>query len=133
MLVGMVGLVGVVGVEVRANVRLQRSNDETKQALVQSEESRNQANAVERFLVEAFRRPDPSQDGRLVKGVDILDRATEQLDRGFEGSQATKGALLNALGNTYQGLGVYDRAVSLHTKARCTRGRAGPRPHRYTR
>ena len=79
------------------------------------------------FLVEAFRSPDPSQDGRQVKVADVLDRASERLDKEFAGSQATKGALLDALGQTYQGLGLYDQAVSLHTKARAVREAAlGP-------
>ena len=52
------------------------------------------------FLVEAFRSPDPSQDGRDVKVADILDRASERLDKEFAGSQATKGTLLDALGQT---------------------------------
>ena len=96
-------------------------------ALAQSEESRQQAEAVSTFLVEAFRSPDPTQDGRQVKVADVLDRASERLDKEFAGSQATKGALLDALGTTYRGLGLYDRAVSLHTKARAVREAAlGP-------
>ena len=35
----------------------------------------------------------------------MLDRASERLDKEFAGSQATKGALLDALGRTYRGLG----------------------------
>ena len=116
--VGVIGLGAVVGVQARANVQLQRANGETHTALAQSEESRKQAVAVSTFLVEAFRSPDPSQDGRQVKVADVLDRASDRLDREFEGSQATLGALLDALGGTYLGLGLYDQAVSRYTGAR---------------
>jgi eukaryotic-like serine/threonine-protein kinase len=99
----------------------------TDAALVQSEESRKQAEAVSTFLVEAFRSPDPSRDGREVKVADVLDRASDRLDKQFAGSKATKGALLYALGRTYFGLGLYDRAAILHSKARADREAAlGP-------
>jgi serine/threonine protein kinase/tetratricopeptide (TPR) repeat protein len=114
---GVIGLGAVVGVQAQANVALRKANNATNKALDQSEESRRQAEAVSKFLVEAFRSPDPSQVGREVKVVDVLDRATEQLNKEFTGSQATQGALLDALGSTYRGLGLYEQAVSLFTKA----------------
>ena len=131
-----VGLGAVAGVQARANSALQKANDvtkraltdtraaqaETKKALAQSEESRKQAEAVSNFLVDAFRSPDPSSPrGRDVKVADVLDQASAKLDQGFAGSQATKGALLNALGRTYAGLGLYGQAVTAHTKARSER------------
>jgi hypothetical protein len=39
-------------------------------------------------------------------------RGGARLEREIAGSKATQGALLDALGLTYQGLGLYDRAVS---------------------
>ncbi len=138
MVAGVVGLVVLASAQARANVRLRDATAATKHALAetrkaqaetqdaleqseesrkQSEESRKQAEAVSNFLVEAFRSPDPSQDGRQVKVVDILDRASERLDKGFAGSQATLGALLPTLAETYRGLGLYEKAVALHTRA----------------
>ncbi len=108
----MIGLGVVAAVQAQANDRLKRSHDETLEALAQSEESRKQAEAVSTFLVETFRRPDPSQDGRELKVVDVLDRASDQLDQAFAGSKATQGSLLDALGRTYLGLGLNDRAES---------------------
>ncbi len=139
--VGVVGLGGVAGVQARANQQLRGAKLEiegalaetkdakkaTDAALAQSEESRKQAQAVSTFLVEAFRSPDPSRDNRQVKVADVLDRSVRKLDQGFAGSQATLGAMLDALGETYAGLGLYDRAVSLHTKAAAVRAAAlGP-------
>jgi serine/threonine protein kinase len=102
-----------------------KAKQATDAALAQSEESRRQAEesqkqaeAVSDFLVEAFRSPDPSQTGREVKVADVLDRATEKLDKEFTGSQATKGKLLETLGTTYRGLGLYDRSMTILTKAR---------------
>jgi len=138
---GVVGLGAVAGVQARANSALRNANEATKQALAvtrkaqddttaaldQSEESRKQAEAVSAFLVEAFRSPDPGHSGRDVKVADVLDRAAGKLDQGFAGSQATKGVLLEALGETYSQLGLYDRLVSMRTQALAVREAAlGP-------
>jgi serine/threonine protein kinase/tetratricopeptide (TPR) repeat protein len=99
----------------------------TQEALKQSEEARKQAEAVSTFLTEAFRSPDPSQGGRELKVADVLDRAVGTLDKGFTGSPATKGALLDALGRTYVGLGLYEKAIAVHEKGRALREAAlGP-------
>ena len=142
---GVIGLAAVAAEQARSNARLMKANDEIKRALAearaakgatdvalgQAEESRQQADAVSSFLVEAFRSADPWQDGRSVRVADVLDRAAQRLDRVFDGSPATKGALLNALGETYHGLGLYDRAETAHRKARAVRESAlGPdHPH----
>ena len=95
---GVIGLAVVSVVTVRANDRLTKANvaitnanKATTEALEGSKESLKQAEAVSTFLVEALRSPDPELDGRAVKVVDVLDRAAEQLDSDFDGSQATKG------------------------------------------
>jgi eukaryotic-like serine/threonine-protein kinase len=142
MVAGVVGLVALASAQAQTNLLLVDANSATNQALAKTrtaqeetqaalsqsqesqkraDESRRQAEAVSTFLVEAFRSADPSQDGRQVKVVDILDRASARLDKEFDGSQATKGALLSALGNTYLGLALYDRAVSLHSRALAVR------------
>jgi serine/threonine protein kinase/tetratricopeptide (TPR) repeat protein len=131
LIAGVVGLSAVLAVQTRANVELRKANNakdlaleetrkaqaETRNALTQSEESRKQAEAVGSFLVEAFRSPDLTQDGRQVKVAEVLDRAAEKLDKEFTGSPMTKGALMDALGRTYRGLGLYDGALRLHVKA----------------
>ena len=122
---GVVGLGAVAAVQARANGQLRLANQatsqaldetrkaqaETEAALGQSEESRKQAEAVSTFLVQAFRSPDPSRDGRQVKVAEVLDRASERLDKEFTGIPGDPGALLDALGRTYQGLGLFDRAI----------------------
>ena len=97
------------------------------QRLTESEEARKQAEVVTRRLVNIFRRPDPRLDGRQLKVVDLLDQAVRDLDAEFSGTSKIKGELLHTLGSTYSGLGLYDRAVELITKALSVRQAAlGP-------
>ncbi len=129
---GVIGLGAIAAVQARANGQLRDANETTRQALRsaeaaqariqaaldQSKQSRQQAEAVSSFLVEAFRSPDPSQDGLQVKVADLLDRASTRLDKEFAGSRAAQGRLFRTLGITYYGLGLYNRAADLHAKAR---------------
>jgi len=102
----------------------------TDAALEQSEEARTQAEAVSKYLVESFRKPDPSQDGRELKVVDLLDGAVAKLDAEFAGSPKIKAELLNALGQTYSGLGLPEKAVEVFRNARAVREAAlGPDHH----
>ncbi len=104
-----------------------RAQSATAQALAQSEELREQAEAVANYLVEVFRSPDPLQDSREIKVLQLLDRAAEWLNKEFVGDPATKGKLLNALAQTYLGLGLPAQALPLHEQARTVRSDAlGP-------
>ncbi|HWE37864.1 MAG TPA: tetratricopeptide repeat protein [Isosphaeraceae bacterium] len=94
-----------------------KAQEATQQALVQSEQGRQQAEAVSAFLISAFRSPDPDFGDRNVKVVDVLGRGEEQLDRGFTGSEVIRGHLLDTLGQTYLGLGWPDRALKVFEKA----------------
>jgi serine/threonine protein kinase len=144
----LVGLSSVVAVQSGANRELRaagnrvtsaliettRAKQRTEEALTtseesrkQAEESRSQSEAVSSFLVEAFRSPDPSQDGRQVKVADVIDRAAARLEPSFSGSAVTKGALLDALGQTYYGLGLSDKSVGMFRRAAAVRESAlGP-------
>jgi serine/threonine protein kinase/tetratricopeptide (TPR) repeat protein len=108
------------------------ARDATKAALNESEESRKQADAVGSFLVDALKRPDPSVDGRDVTVADVLDQAAAGLERGFSGSKATEGALLDALGRSYSGLGLPQQAEESHRKARAVRQQSLGASHRDT-
>ncbi len=99
----------------------------TDAALRESEESRSQSEAVSQFLVEALRRPDPGQDGERVTVVQLMDQAAAKLDDRFVGRPRVRGALLDLLGRTYDGLGLYDKAVQAHERAAAVRREAlGP-------
>jgi tetratricopeptide (TPR) repeat protein/tRNA A-37 threonylcarbamoyl transferase component Bud32 len=84
-------------------------------ALTGTRKAKAETDAAFDFLVDAFRRPDPGQDGRQLLVVDLLGGAADRLDA--EVAPTARARLLNALGRTYQGLGIYDRAIDLHTKA----------------
>ncbi len=135
------GLAVAAVVLARANDRLARARDETLKslaaaraaearagaALVDSEGSRQQAEAVAGFLVEALRSPDPAKVGRDVRMADVLDGAARRLDAGFAATPSTRAAMLDALGQTYQGLGDYARAEALLRRALADRTAAlGP-------
>jgi serine/threonine protein kinase/tetratricopeptide (TPR) repeat protein len=129
LLAGVLGLGAVAGLQARHNRRLEQANAAITKEKNKAEKARAQSEAVTAYLVEAFRSPDPSLDGRQIKVADVLDWASERIDRGFAGSQATRGALLDTLGTTYRGLGLYDQAVSLYTKAAAGRESALGRDH----
>ena len=127
MVVALAGLSMVLVVQAHANAELSKAKTATEQALADTQESRNQTDAVNTFLVEAFRSPDPSEDGRAIRVVDVLDRATEKLEKEFTGSEGTRARLLAALSQTYAGLGLRDNALVLIEKARFLRQAAhGP-------
>jgi serine/threonine protein kinase/tetratricopeptide (TPR) repeat protein len=108
-----------------AEQKMGKALDQAQQAKAQADKARNeaedtrrQAEAVTKYLVKLFRSPDPSEDGRDIKLADLLDRAPAELDANFAGSSKMKAELLAALGDTYQGLGLPDKAVGLYEKAR---------------
>ena len=101
----------------RALAEAKDAKAKTDEALKESEGSRSQAEAVSRFLVESFRKPDPTQDGRTSRVVEVLDQAMSKLEGQFAGSPRIEGELLQALGRTYHGLGLYDKAAAAHERA----------------
>ena len=99
----------------------------TDAVLKESEESRKQAEAVSTFLVEAFHKPDPSEDGEKVTVAAVLDQAARKLGNDFGGSPRIQGELLNAMGRTYYGLGLYHKAAGAFERAMAVRQRGdGP-------
>ncbi len=96
----------------------------TDEALIRSEESRSQAEAVRTFLVEAFRKPDPTEDGEKVTVAKVLDQAARKLGDRFAGSPNIRGVLLGAIGKTYYGLGLYEKAIKANEQAVAVCGEA---------
>ena len=88
---GVIGLGAVASIQAwynsmltQANSKLTDANDATTRALAETQAEKRKADqalaeslAVSSFLVEAFRSPDPSLDGRHVKLAEVLDRAGE--------------------------------------------------------
>jgi serine/threonine protein kinase/tetratricopeptide (TPR) repeat protein len=118
------GLVRALAAEGLAKDRLadvDRARAQAQTALGESEVARQQAEEVSQFLVEAFRKPDPRQDGEQVRVVEVLDRAVKSLEDEFSGQPRVKAELLDTLGRTYLSLGLPARAIEIHKKARAVR------------
>jgi serine/threonine-protein kinase len=92
--------------EARARQREAAQRNLAMASAASAEAERDRAEAALKFLVDAFRKPDPAQDGRSVKVVELLDRAAHELETRFADSPLTRAALLQAIGETYQGLGL---------------------------
>ncbi|HKI20126.1 MAG TPA: serine/threonine-protein kinase, partial [Isosphaeraceae bacterium] len=85
-----------------------------------AKEEKNRAEQALRFLVETFRKPDPSADGRSLKVIDLMDHAVKDLERSLAGQPLMQATLYSAIGQTYTGLGmpresfvVFQRAFEL--------------------
>jgi tetratricopeptide (TPR) repeat protein len=108
-------------------IEVKAANAAATKALEQSQEEQRLAEAVSDYLVEAFGKPDPEQDGRELKVVDLLDEAVLKLDSEFTGSPKIKGELFDTLGKTYIGLGLPTKAIPAFEKAlRVLRTELGP-------
>ncbi len=83
-----------------------------------ADEERRLSEAVTNYLVSAFRKPDPEQDGRELKVIDVLDQAVARLDSDFADAPIIKGRLLQSLGQTYIGLGLPAKALPLFERSR---------------
>lgn len=81
----------------------------------QSAEARTRR--VLEYLVSAFRKPDPAVDGREVRVADVLAQARGDLNAKLGDAPRERGALLQAIAKTYQGLGLYQLSVEAHAEA----------------
>jgi tetratricopeptide (TPR) repeat protein len=116
----------------KAETGARQARDAARTALAQSEESRKEAEAVSNFMVDALKKPDPAVDGKDARVADVLDQAAAALEHGFAGSAVSQGALLDALGRSYLGLGLYSKAEESHRKAHARRQQTLGPAHRDT-
>ncbi len=97
--------------------------DESRQRVValqkatEAFEQRMRAEKALRFLVDAFRKPDPSVDGRSLKVVDLLDRAVKDLDGSLAGEPLMQATLYNAIGETFSALGLSRESLAAFERA----------------
>lgn len=109
--------------ERQAQQQAEKKRQEAEVARQRAQESREQATAVTRYLVNAFRSPDPAIDGRTITVAEVLDRAVAELDDHLQDDPLVTASLADAIGQTYRGLGLYDQAIELLVLARDTRTR----------
>ncbi len=90
-------------------------------------EEKDRAEKALALLVAAFRRPDPSIDGRSLKVVDLLDRSVRDLETSLKGQPLMEATLLSAIGETFGGLGMARESFSAFQRAAdLRRQRLGP-------
>ena len=78
---------------------------------------RNKTIAVNEFLVGMFSSPDPDRDGKDMKIVDFLERASGEADKTFPEEPETRQALHTAIAKTYEALGDYRAAEAEYRTA----------------
>jgi len=84
----------------------------------EAEQARDETKQVLDSLVSFFRKPDPDADGETLTVAALLGQAVEQMDTTFPNQPLIQAPLLNAIGQTYEGLGLYQKAVEVHERAR---------------
>ena len=95
-------------------------------------EEKDRAERAFKFLVAAFRKPDPAIDGRTLKVVDLLDRAVGEVNQSFGDQPLMEATLLSAIGQTFGGLGMPDRSFPVFQRALTLRSRALGEDHTET-
>lgn len=90
-----------------AGVAAWRANVESKRATVQA----TTAQRTTGFMVSLFANADPDQSqGEKVTVREVLDRGVAQIDAELRGEDAVRSQLLRAMGQSYNGLGLYKQA-----------------------
>jgi len=108
--------------ETRAIAQKKEADEQRQRA--QEEQQRTQQ-ALD-FLVSAFRRADPTQDGRELKVVDLLSQAEEDLPKSLP-DPLMQARVLEAIQATYYGLGIPDRSLATaHTVFELRKRTLGP-------
>jgi len=84
----------------------------------EAKKARDETKQVLDYLVASFRKPDPSSDGEKLTVAELFDQAVNQLDTTFPNQPLIQAQLLSAIGETYHGLGLYQKAVAVHERDR---------------
>jgi eukaryotic-like serine/threonine-protein kinase len=130
-LAGLIAISVMAGAQARSIAQLKRAKAATETALLFSRDSahqselafrdadaaRQRALAVAKLFTGAFRRTGPNQDGRELKAASLLDGVAAELATQQGAVSATRGTLLLAVGDSYLGLGIYEKAEAHLLKA----------------
>ena len=104
----------LVGLTVLAGVAAYRASVESGRARVQA----TTAQRTTDFMVSLFGIADPQENrGETVTVREILDRGVAQIRGGLAGEQVVRSNLLRAMGQAYNGLGLYPPAHELLAEA----------------
>ena len=104
--------------ERRAHDSASRAENLAAGRLMESENARQEAEAISKFLTEVFRSPDPERDGRTITVAETLSNATTKLQKELTNQPARRAKLQATLGRTYYALGLYREAIPLQESVR---------------
>lgn len=93
------------------SAQIQKQNIEIDEKRVDAELARDAAEATTDFMVQAFRKPDPSIDGAKITVAEILLQAEEDLNNRKDLGDSQRAEMLNAVGQSFLGLGLYEDAT----------------------
>ncbi len=100
----------------------EREATEAERLAVQREQeakkARDETKQVLDYLVASFRKSDPAADGEKLTVAELFGQAAEQLETTFPAQPLIQAQLLNAIGQTYMGLGLYQKAITVLERAR---------------
>jgi len=111
-----IALAEVVAKETARQQEAERAEGE-RIAKLEAEKARDETEQVLDYLVAAFRKSDPEADGATLTVVEMFEQAAEELEATFPNQPAIQARLLNAIGETYLGLGLYPKAVTVFQRA----------------
>lgn len=108
---GVVGASGIAVVAMLVGLGISiagwsRAHQQEKLTAIEADKS----SALNQFLVNMLAAPDPFNSGADVRVVDVLDRAAADVDSTLAGRPEVAASVHRALGETYRGLGLEDKA-----------------------
>jgi len=85
---------------------------------------RRNAEQVSEFLIDSFRLADRSgTEGRTLTAQEVLDRGSRRIFKQLQDQPAVRAKMMNTMGEVYESLGLYGRALALLTDALAIRRR----------
>jgi serine/threonine-protein kinase len=108
-------LIGFAATMTIQATRIARERDQVRR-------ERDRAEQVVEFLESIFEVADPTQaQGETITAREILDRGAERVNQELEGQPEVQATLIQAIGNVYKNLGLFDRTRPLLEEALQTR------------
>jgi len=111
-------LVAATGVSARQAVRARRAEKLAAGRLIDSENARQEAEAISKFLTQVFQSSDPARDGRTITVAETLSNAVMKLETELTNQPARRAKLQATLGRTYRALGLFRDAIPLQERVR---------------
>ena len=124
-------LAAVIGVALLVGVYTVRLAQERDRAQLEA----TKAAEVARFVTDLFAVSDPQRSlGATITARELLDRGARRLDSELKDQPEVRAAMLSAIGRSYRGLGLFERATEFLEAARQIYvSLPRPRPHRPRR